>query len=66
MLNAKKINSLDLSRLNFSVDKKRYLFLAKKDKIDFIYNTAALEGVLSHKSPFPTLSAIIILNFNKR
>ncbi|GFO77867.1 hypothetical protein BPLS_P6577 [Bathymodiolus platifrons methanotrophic gill symbiont] len=23
-------------------------------------------GVLSHKSPFPTLSAIIILNFNKR
>lgn len=44
MLNVKKINSLDLSHLNFSVDKKRYLFLAKKDKIDFIYNTAALEG----------------------
>jgi len=44
MINAKTINKIDLSRLNFSEDKQRYLFLAKKDKIDYIYNTAALEG----------------------
>ncbi|MEA3465412.1 MAG: Fic family protein [Thermodesulfobacteriota bacterium] len=42
--NSKKINSIDLSRLDFQQDKKRFLFLAQKDKIDFIYNTAALEG----------------------
>ncbi|MCK5869951.1 MAG: Fic family protein, partial [Methyloprofundus sp.] len=56
MLNAKKINSLDLSRLNFSVDKKRYLFLAKKDKIDFIYNTAALEG---NAMTFPEVATLL-------
>ncbi|TXL00118.1 cell filamentation protein Fic [Methylococcaceae bacterium HT1] len=56
MLNAKKINSLDLSRLSFSVDKKRYLFLAKKDKIDFIYNTAALEG---NAMTFPEVATLL-------
>lgn len=39
-----KINAIDLNALDFKQDKKRFIFLAKKDKIDFIYNTAALEG----------------------
>ncbi len=43
-LNACEINIIDTSALNFVPDKKKYIFLAKKDKIDFIYNTAALEG----------------------
>jgi len=56
MLNAKNINSIDLSHLNFSVDKKRYLFLAKKDKIDYIYNTAALEG---NAMTFPEVATLL-------
>ncbi len=44
MLDAQLINTIDLTRLDFSENKKKYFFLAKKDKIDFIYNTAALEG----------------------
>lgn len=39
-----KINAIDLNALNFKQDKKKFIFLAQKDKIDFIYNTAALEG----------------------
>ncbi|MEA3373969.1 MAG: Fic family protein [Campylobacterota bacterium] len=42
--NAAEINNIDTTHLDFTKDKKRYVFLAKKDKIDFIYNTAALEG----------------------
>ena len=44
LLDAHAINAIDLTRLDFLEDKKRYFFLAKKDKIDFIYNTSALEG----------------------
>ncbi|MEA3373973.1 MAG: hypothetical protein U9Q62_09835 [Campylobacterota bacterium] len=44
MPNAAEINSIDISHLDFTKDKERYTFLAKKDKVDFIYNTAALEG----------------------
>ncbi len=44
MVNANVINNLDLSHLGFKEDKKRYFYLARKDKIDFIYNTSALEG----------------------
>ena len=43
-LSAQEINTIDVSSLDFTPDKKRYIFLAKKDKIDFIYNTSALEG----------------------
>lgn len=45
-LNADEINTIDVDGLDFQPDRKRYLFLAKKDKIDFIYNTSALEGNL--------------------
>ena len=38
------INNIATNTLDFQQDKKRFLFLAKKDKIDFVYNTAALEG----------------------
>lgn len=43
-LNAQAINSMDSTALDFSPDHRRYLFLAKKDRVDFVYNTAALEG----------------------
>ena len=41
---ASEINTIDTENLDFFPDKVRYIFLAKKDKIDFVYNTAALEG----------------------
>ena len=44
MPNANLINRLNTSQLNFPNNPKKYFYLAKKDKIDFIYNTAALEG----------------------
>lgn len=44
ILDIQKINAIDTTNLTFQPDKKRYLFLAKKDKIDFVYNTSALEG----------------------
>ncbi len=44
-LNSTAINSIDTSSLAlFSPNKKHAFMLAKKDKIDFIYNTSALEG----------------------
>lgn len=43
-LSAEEINTIDTNHIDFIPDKKKYLFLAKKDKIDFIYNTSALEG----------------------
>jgi Fic family protein len=39
-----EINGMDMSDFGFSADERLYLFLAKKDKVDFVYNTAALEG----------------------
>ncbi|MFA6144572.1 MAG: Fic family protein [Sulfurimonas sp.] len=44
IFDTQEINAIETSNLDFKSDKKRYLFLAKKDKIDFIYNTSALEG----------------------
>lgn len=41
--NAKKLNMIDVG-IDIEKDKKRYAFLAKKERIDFIYNTSALEG----------------------
>ena len=44
-LNSTEINSIDTSSLAlFKSNKKHAFMLAKKDKIDFIYNTSALEG----------------------
>ena len=44
IFNSSDINALDMSQAPFTPDKKKCLFLAKKDKVDFVYNTAALEG----------------------
>ena len=44
-LNSTEINSIDISSLAlFKTNKRHAIMLAKKDKIDFIYNTSALEG----------------------
>ncbi len=44
-LNSDKINQIDTSALSvFKPNAKLAFYLAKKDKIDFVYNTAALEG----------------------
>lgn len=45
MLNNQIINKIDSSRLEIFQPNPKYAFkMAQKDKIDFIYNTAALEG----------------------
>lgn len=44
-LNSNKINKIDTKKLAiFNQDAKLAFYLAKKDKIDFVYNTSALEG----------------------
>ncbi len=44
-INSKEINKIDTNKLSiFKPDSKLAFYLAKKDKIDFIYNTSALEG----------------------
>ena len=44
-LHNEEINKIDFEFLNdFTQDKELSIFLAHKDRIDFIYNTAALEG----------------------
>ena len=44
-LNSQEINQINTGKLSiFKPDPKLALMLAKKDKIDFIYNTSALEG----------------------
>ena len=42
-IDLQKLNSLDTC-FEIKPDKDYYVFLAKKDKVDFIYNTSALEG----------------------
>jgi len=44
MFDLNEINSLDSIAKNFTSKKKYVLSIAKKDKIDFVYNTSALEG----------------------
>jgi len=44
-LNSDEINKINFNKLeSFISDKELSVFLAHKDRIDFIYNTAALEG----------------------
>ncbi len=44
-LNSAEINRIDTSILSgFKPNKDLFFYLAKKDKIDFVYNTSALEG----------------------
>lgn len=43
-INSEFINNIDTTKLNVFIPNKKLSFiLAKKDKIDFIYNTSALE-----------------------
>jgi len=51
-----EINAVDVNFLDFRQDKKRCLFLAKKDKVDFVYNTAALEG---NAMTFPEVATLL-------
>ena len=45
IINSVSINTIDTSLLKiFSVNRKFALLMARRDKIDFIYNTSALEG----------------------
>ena len=43
LFDSSDINAIDMNTVPFTPDKKKYLFLAKKDRVDFVYNTAALE-----------------------
>lgn len=44
-LNTQEINQIDTSKLSiFQPNRALAFYLAKKDKIDFVYNTSALEG----------------------
>ncbi len=44
-LNSQEINQIDTSKLSiFKSNEELAFYLAKKDKIDFVYNTSALEG----------------------
>jgi Fic family protein len=42
-IDIEKLNSLKID-FNFIPDSNYYLLLAKKDRVDFVYNTSALEG----------------------
>jgi Fic family protein len=56
-INSKIINNIDTTNLNIFVPNKNLSFsLAKKDKIDFIYNTSALEG---NAMTFPDVQTLL-------
>lgn len=56
-INADNINRIDISKLGIFVPNKNLAFaLAKKDKIDYIYNTAALEG---NAMTFPEVQTLL-------
>jgi len=44
MFNPDEINGIDTFTAQYKQDKKYFFSMAKKDKIDFVYNTSALEG----------------------
>jgi len=43
-LDHNEINKCQTAYFDIAPNLKKYLFLAKKDRVDFVYNTAALEG----------------------
>ena len=43
MIDSRRLNALDMP-LEIEPDRQKYIFLAKKEKVDYIYNTSALEG----------------------
>ena len=56
-INSCVINNIDTTNLNIFVPNKNLSFsLAKKDKIDFIYNTSALEG---NAMTFPEVQTLL-------
>lgn len=56
-INSEFINNIDTTNLNMFVPNKNLSFsLAKKDKIDFIYNTSALEG---NAMTFPEVQTLL-------
>jgi len=56
-INSNLINTIDTENLNSFVPNKNLSFaLAKKDKIDFIYNTSALEG---NAMTFPEVQTLL-------
>lgn len=56
-INSEYINNIDTTNLNIFVPNKNLSFsLAKKDKIDFIYNTSALEG---NAMTFPEVQTLL-------
>lgn len=56
-INSEIINNIDTTNLNIFVPNKNLSFsLAKKDKIDFIYNTSALEG---NAMTFPEVQTLL-------
>ncbi len=57
MINSQKINTIDTTNLQiFTPDKPLSFALAKKDRVDFIYNTAALEG---NAMTFPEVQTLL-------
>ena len=56
-INSDEINKINFNTLNdFIPNKELSLFLAHKDRIDFIYNTAALEG---NAMTYPEVQALL-------
>ncbi len=56
-INSEHINNIDTANLNIFVPNKKLSFgLAKKDKIDFVYNTSALEG---NAMTFPEVQTLL-------
>lgn len=56
-ISSEEINKIDTQSLNiFHKDKRFALMMAKKDKVDFIYNTSALEG---NTMTFPEVQTLL-------
>lgn len=56
-INSEEINKINTEALNIFLKDKRFaLMMAKKDKVDFIYNTSALEG---NTMTFPEVQTLL-------
>ncbi|MDF1880060.1 hypothetical protein JHD50_01885, partial [Sulfurimonas sp. MAG313] len=56
MIKADEINKLKTVSQYYKKDEKYSLYMAKKDKIDFIYNTSSLEG---NAMTFPEVQTLL-------
>ncbi len=50
-----KLNAINID-FDIPLDRKKYFFLAKKDRVDFVYNTSALEG---NPMTFPEVQTLL-------